>query len=271
MLDVIPEGARPGSRAFARMDKRELRPLVLEVLRQEGQTHLHAIDSQIRRLAAQYQRHDILTLQEIIWELLLQGVLAPGKNSLNLNLPFVHVTEYGARCLEEDALLLHDPDGYMERLGKHVGPFLDEVVRESARESVLSFLAGRYLASMVMLGIGAQRSFDLLAAAYAKAIAEQTRQEAFKEAMRAAGRNSTRRFDLLQGELASLCLSAGLKDTLDPALLGLRNIIRCTHDDEGNPVIRPIERETAHANLLLFPQICARIYELINYLAEKRG
>ncbi len=252
------------------MDKADLRPLVLEVLRREGQTHIHAIDYQIRRRAPEYERHEILKLQEIIWELLLQGILSPGKNSLNLNLPFVHVTEYGARCLEEDALVLHDPDGYLERLQQHVGSPLDEVIRESVRESLLAFLAGRYVAAVAMLGMTAERCLDLLIVAFSKAIADQTRREAFEGALKDAARSIKGRSDVLRGELLSLPLPTALLDDLDVQMSGLINIVRNARDDAGHPTVRTADRDTAHANLLLFPQICKRIYELINHFGANR-
>ena len=92
------------------MDKASLRPLVLDILRKTPQTHLHAIETEIRRQTEDYERHDALVLQEIVWDHLVHGVLAPGKNSLNLNLPFVHVTEFGTACLESGEALVHDPD-----------------------------------------------------------------------------------------------------------------------------------------------------------------
>ena len=252
------------------MDKAELRPLVLEVLRRDGQTHLHAIDHQIRRVAPEYERHEILKVQEILWELLLQGILAPGKNSLNLNLPFVHVTEYGAQCLEEDALVLHDPDGYLGRLEQHVGTPLDDVVRESVRESLLAFLAGCYVAAVVVLGVAAERCLDLLIAAFSETIADQTRKGAFESALKGAARSLKRRSDVLCDELLSLSLPPKLLGDLDVQMSRLINIVRTARDDAGHPTVRTIDRDTAHANLLLFPQICKRIYQLINHFGANR-
>ncbi|MCK5248125.1 hypothetical protein KAR02_14570, partial [Candidatus Bipolaricaulota bacterium] len=96
------------------MDKATLRPYVFEILKKTQQTHFHAIENDLRKVVESYERHDVLTLQEILWELLVQGVLAPGKNSLNLNLPFVHLTEYGSQCIEDGRILAHDPDRYVE-------------------------------------------------------------------------------------------------------------------------------------------------------------
>ena len=252
------------------MDKAELRPLVLEVLRREGQTHLHAVDHQIRRRAPEYQRHDILILQEIIWELLLQGVLAPGKNSLNLNLPFVHVTEYGARCLEEDALVLHDPDGYLERLQHHVGSPLDEVVLESVREGLLTFLSGRFVAAAAMLGMAAERCLDLVIAAYLEAVADPTRKQAFEAALKDAAGSVEDRFDVVRKELVALSLPKESKEALEPLFAGLSNLVRYIRDDAGHPVVRAVDRSAAHAHLLLFPQYCRQVYTLIDHLGTTR-
>ena len=252
------------------MDKAELRPLVLEVLRREGQTHLHAIDHEIRRLAPEYERHDILMLQEILWELLLQGVLSPGKNSLNLNLPFVHVTEYGARCLEEDALVLHDPDGYLEQLERHVSDPLDEVVRESVRESLLAFLAGRFIAAAGMLGMAAERCLDLVIVAYLEAVADPSRKQAFEAALKDAAGSVKDRFDIVRKELEALSLPKELRDALEPLWSGLSGLVRYTRDDAGHPVVRAVDRGTAHANLLLFPQYCKQVYGLIGQLRTNR-
>jgi len=245
--------------------------MVLKALRREGQTHLHAIDHEIRRLAPEYQRQDILKLQEILWELLLQGVLAPGKNSLNLNLPFVHVTEYGARCLEEDALVLHDPDGYLEQLKQHVGDPLDEVVRESVRESLLAFLAGRFVAAAAMLGMAAERCLDLVIAAYLEAAADPSRKQAFEAALNDAVGGVKDRFDIVRKELVVLSLPKELRDGLDPLWSGLSGLVRYTRDNAGHPVVRAVDRGTAHGNLLLFPQYCKQVSELIGHLETNRS
>jgi len=249
------------------MEKAKLRPLVLEILRQNAQTHFNAVELQIKNLTSDYQRYDALKLQEIIWELLIQGVLAPGKNSLNINLPFIHLTEYGVQCLEEDALLLHDPDGYLKRLQQRVGQGqpLDEVVLTYVRESLLTFLAGHYLAATVMLGVASGRCLDLLTQVYLNAISDKGRKEAFEKKVIQAGRSIKLRFDALQSELLALTLPVKLKDTLDIQLTGIFTLIRYSWNDAGHPTARMVDRDVAHGNLLAFPRYCQRIYELIDH------
>ncbi len=133
------------------MDKVRLRPAIFDVLRRTPQTHLHAIENEIRQKVEGYERGDALLVQEVVWDLLLQGVLAPGKNSLNLHLPFVHVTEYGQRCLDEGAIAAHDPDGYAATLHAAARGAISDVVLESARDALLAFHRGLFRASLVLL------------------------------------------------------------------------------------------------------------------------
>ena len=255
-----------GQRSILKMDNSELRALVFEALRRNAQTHFNAIESEIKRLSPGYQRRDSLKLQEVIFELLVQGVLAPGKNSLNLQLPFVHLTEYGTRCLEEDALLLHDPDDYLEKLARSLPSSPHEIVLAYVRESLLSFLSGRYLAAMVLLGSAAERSIDLLIDAYLSTLTDKRKKTAFKKKARLSGRSARPRFETLKEALLSLELPAQLNANLGPSLEGLFTLIRYSQTDAGYPVVQPFERETVHAQLLLFPQYGKHLYALIQYL-----
>jgi len=98
------------------MEKAELRPLVLEGLRRNPRTQYATVEHFIRdRVEGYHDTEDTLTMVEILWDLLIQGVLAPGVDGFNTKLPFIHVTEYGLRRLEADAILPHDPDAYLQR------------------------------------------------------------------------------------------------------------------------------------------------------------
>ena len=245
------------------MDKASLRPLVLEALRKTPQTHLHAIETEIRKRADNYERHDVLTLQEILWDLLVQGVLAPGKNSLNLNLPFVHVTEYGVSCLENGAILAHDPDGYIARLEADCGDAADPHLIETAREALLAFLAGRYPSSAVMLG----RAAEVLITRVADALIRHAKRTGHGVRRLQAVRSDPRRLgSAVLRTLASRRLPPPLADTHEADLRGLRTLIDGSRSTDGRALLPSVDRETVLAYLLLFPGQCRFVYDLIAHL-----
>jgi len=250
------------------VEKAELRPLVLEILRKDPQTHPNAIEHQLKAFAEGYQRHDALKLQEVIWELLVQGLLAPGKNSANLHLPFVHVTEYGARCLEEDALLLYDPDGYLHGLQKRLPAPPDATLLCYVREALSSFLSGRYLAAILALDVASERTVDLLVAAVAGARRDPRERTALRRTVKQAGRSLERRLDAVRPYLEPLPLPAPLKDVPRLDLPSLMTLGRLSRDEEGLPTERSVDRETAHAVLLTFPETCERVFALIEHLGS---
>jgi len=245
--------------------KEDLRPLVFEALRQEPKTQFVTIESRVRNLASDYQGSDSLIIREIIWELLVQGVLAPGFDASNLEFPFIHVTEFGAQCLEADTILPHAPGRYLEQLQQQLNQPLDDIVLTYVRESLLTFLAGHYLAATVMLGVGSERCVDLLIEAYSNAIGNANERQDFRNDIQRAGRSVKRRFDVLRDALLALNLPVGLGDALDIQLSGIFTLIRYTRNDAGHPTGRTIGRDLAHGNLLLFSQYCHRVYGLIEY------
>ncbi len=249
------------------MEASELRPTVLEVLRRQPETQFVQVEHDLRELVPTYDSRDMLKVRDILWELLVQGVLAPGYNSSNLDLPFIHLTDYGKDCLRENVALPHDPDGYLARLQQPSAEPLDSTVLSYVTESLQTFLHGHYMASAVMLGVASERCLDLLTEAYSASIADSTDKAAFQKALRQAGRSIKQRFDVLRQRLLALALPADLQDALDVQLSGVFTLIRYSRNDAGHPTGRTVDRSVAHGNLLLFPQYCTRVYALMSYFA----
>jgi hypothetical protein len=247
------------------MDKAQLRSPVLDVLQREPATQFNSVEIEVRNRLPNRQFDDRLKLHEILWELLIQGILAPGFNNSNLDLPFIHVTEYGMKCIESNTILPHDPDGYLERLKRLVGQPLDDVVLNYVREGLLTFLGGHYFSATVMLGVASEQCIDLLIEAYANAIVDTTRKTTFVKKIEQAGRSVKNRFDKLRNELLALKLPPTLMDALDIQLSGIFTLIRYSRNDAGHPTGQAVDRDMAHGNLLLFPQYCKRVYDLVAY------
>ncbi len=235
------------------MDKAALRPVVFEILRRTHQTHLHAIENEIRQRVDGYERSDALLVHEAVWELLVQGVLAPGKNSLNLHLPFVHVTEYGARCLEEETILAHDPDAYVARTVARSRGRASALVTESVRDAQFAYGRGLYRVVVVLLA----RAADGLRAALAASLAAHPGIDGSS-------------FGAMREELARLDLTPEILRDLDSQLGGLDTLISLSRDRMGVPRLPDVDRDRALAFLLLFPEQCGFVYHLMDAVERSR-
>ena len=64
----------------------------------------------------QVRRRFVELANEVMWQLVMQGVVTPGMNASNPTLPFFRVTDYGQKVLEAERFVPHDPAGYLEEL-----------------------------------------------------------------------------------------------------------------------------------------------------------
>lgn len=249
------------------MDAKQLRSIVWEVLAKVKCEQTEHIHTEVRnRINNQY--YPKLLVSEIIWELLLQGVIAPGFNDSNLQLPFIHLTEYGKECIEAGEYIPQDKEGYLSRLQADIGRDIDDIVLLYLRESLQTFARGSYLSSVLTLGVASERCVDLLETACAEAISNPEKKSAFAKSIKNSGRSVKRRFDTVRELLLGQDLTPELKDALDIQLSGIFTLMRYTRNDAGHPTGRVFDRDTAHAGLLLFPQYCKRVYDLVTYLQE---
>jgi hypothetical protein len=114
----------------------------------------------------------------VFWQLVIEGILAPGMDSSNLNLPWFHVTKYGKDVIQSGTANPHDPTGYLKRLKEKIqSP--DPTVIAYLEESLATFRRGNRVASTVMLGIAAERVFLLLCDSLTSALADPNEHKAF--------------------------------------------------------------------------------------------
>src|SRR5260221_2068451 len=98
---------------------------------------------------------------DVFWQLVTEGILAPGDSAGGMTLPSFHLTAYGRSVIADGEYQPHDTTGYIQRLTQRVGQ-PDETVRAYLEESLNTFVRGTIVASMVMLGVAAERVVDLL-------------------------------------------------------------------------------------------------------------
>src|SRR5262249_26247367 len=78
---------------------------------------------------------DFSLLGEIMWDLIIEGLLRPGSSQGSQVFPHFHLTERGVELVKHGVASPYDPDGYLKRLAADA-PGLDPVIRMYVEESL---------------------------------------------------------------------------------------------------------------------------------------
>lgn len=257
------------------MATRELRPLVLKIVRDGTCGQVLELVQRVEKLALQTGKapqglddDDRVRVLDIVWELVSAHALAPGANAYQPELPWFHVTEHGRRCLEHDAYLPYDPDGYLDKLSQRV-PQLDDTVRLYVAESLQAYLNNLPLSSAVMLGAASEQVFLLVSAGLSDALPTADARNKYQQAT--AGKPTKRHFDEFMKRLATMRadLPRELDERLDEDWNGISSLIRNARNDAGHPARPNVDMDGAMAGLLLFPGYCERASCLATFLRDR--
>jgi len=197
--------------------------------------------------------------QEVFWQLVVEGILAPGMDSHNLGLPWFHVTSYGSEVLRSTEPPPHDPTGYLARLRERVSS-PDPTVISYLAESLETFRKGNLVASTVMLGIAAERAFLLLCDALAVALTNAAEKGAFTKLLDRFPMKP--KLDWVQNKVQQIQKQApaGFPENATIMLIAIYDLMRCQRNELGHPRETPpnVHRADAFVNLQIFP----RYYEI---------
>jgi hypothetical protein len=203
-------------------------------------------------------------INELIWSFIVQGILVPGMDDSNESWPFLRLTDYGYRCINENEILPHDPDGYLIDFRNAV-PSADPVIVEYLTESLQCFLRGLNRAAAVMLGAASEQAVLLLIDSYTSAIADEVK----KNQAQAQVEKSTsifRKYEVFDRQYAGIKnkLPKELAENSDSLLRGVFDLIRNSRNEAGHPASGTyVTRDTNYSHLRLFVPYCQRIYSLI--------
>ena len=215
-----------------------------------------------------FQGHGLLPGEEesvriLLWEFIMQGILVPGMDRPNPNLPWFSLTPYGSQCFKEGGEALpYDPDGYLKSLREEIAN-IDGDVLTYISESLQCFRRGLMLASTVMLGVAAERAALLMFDAFIEAHPDSRRDELHRKItkqrmFKTMYENFRKSFDALPKGY----IPAEMSDDIEVQLDAVQSWIRSCRNDDGHPTGRTVSRDQAFANLQLFRPYCRRLFEL---------
>ena len=212
---------------------------------------------------------DFEKLQQIIHELYFEGIFILGNSTGGTGawmLPYYRLTKYGEQVVNNPEYQPHDPDGYLSRIQKEISA-IDDVIIRYLEEGLNCFRKNLLLAAAVMIGCAAEKGMLLLVEAFGNAIADANNKGKFEKEVRSRMINVKYKALWKRLEPLSCSLPNSLGDDLHVILDRIFDLIRTTRNEAGHPTGKKVERETIHANLLLFPIQCKRVYKLIEYFS----
>jgi hypothetical protein len=207
---------------------------------------------------------DSVVILEVVWSLIVQGILIPGTINSNQGWPFLRLTEYGRRCIEEDRILPHDPDGYLRDFHRGI-PAADSTIVEYLTEALQCYIHGLHRSAAVMLGGASEQAVLLLIESYANSIADPNPKRTFQSKIDKT-QSIFHKYGLFEQRFSGLRqkMPRALTDNVDSQLRGVFDLIRASRNDAGHPAIGgSVNRDAVYSHLRLFPPYCKRINDLI--------
>jgi hypothetical protein len=215
--------------------------------------------------------HDLLgeRIMAVYWQLVLEGIYTPGGSIQQPSFSFFKVTEYGRRCFDAGEVTPHDSDGYLKRIQERC-PAIDSTTLVYVEEALSSFKAGRCLSSVVMIGVAAESVWLHLTESVKKALDNPDKRRAFERDTKEKPIKRLHDEVLKSLRQPSTCLPTDIDNLIIQHLHAIADLTRRTRNSAGHPTGKQIEREEAHALLILFPTYCGTVSRLMEWLANNK-
>lgn len=211
-----------------------------------------------------------LLIQEIFWEMIAQGVIVPGINLSNPNLPFFRLTDYGKRVIAEERYLPHDPTGYINRFRTEI-PDTGPVAIGYLEECLRCFTTNCFVASLMMLGIASEIIFLEFCEILEASLIDKADRERFSKLL--AGVSMVAKFNFVRDKI-DLALKKDKKklpETTVITFLSLFDLVRIQRNDIGHPqeTFPSLTHDGVFVYLKMFPEYCKTLNEVKLYLHRK--
>ena len=256
-----------------------LRSVMLEYLRIHPNGQFNFIgDSSIPSLFQErgftLDEGDLETLQQVIHALYIEKIIYLGHSPRGMgngawSWPFYRLTQHGQRVVNATEYQPYDPSGYLSRIKNEI-PTIDDVIIFYLEEGLNCFRSNYLFSSAVMIGCAAEKAMLLLIDAFGQAISNPTSRQEYEKETKFWMIN--RKYEALWKRLEPISpsLPPQLGDELHVILDRIFDLIRKTRNEAGHPTGKRIDLETMHANLLLFPSYCKRVYGLLDHFSNNQ-
>lgn len=228
-------------------------------------------------------------IRQLLWEFYLQGILAPAPatpevrhkdhtSALHpmaflLDLDSVMLTPYGVGilCDTSNRIQVHDPDAYLANF-RNADPPPDREMMRYLGESAAVFRDGRFLATIILLGVASERMIEVLAESLRDALGEPEGTKWFDRKY-SKERFISSRFktlsDRLFREYGQDLKREKLKERFDCVVKPTFEQIRCARNDIAHPSGREFTWNEVSGFLHSFVQYFIYVNRIIKLLRSK--
>ncbi len=200
---------------------------------------------------------------EVMWQLIMQGVITPGMNASNPNLPWFRITDYGKQVLAEQRFVPHDPAGYLKELKAAATTTVTSVSVSYVEEALNCFTRGCHVASVLLLGVAAESVFLELCNVVKETLTNPAHRRAFEKLPDAV--KPKHRWIVEHYQALPASTRKDLPESLDMTLTSLYDLIRRQRNELGHPQPEPptVDRERAFVAFRLFPTYASDVEALV--------
>lgn len=207
---------------------------------------------------------------EALWSLVGDGLLyldTAGQQSGTDNWRWI-LSENGKLAAEGGSWEPREPDGFIRRLRQEI-PRLDPGIEMYFQEALGSFSARCFLASSVMLGVAAERSFQLMATNFSESGLPGADQ--MTKVLANPGKHHYAQWIEFRKRIEPLrpSLPNGVGDNL--SFDAIADLIRVTRNEAGHPSGRQIDEDTARVHLTIAPVLLRKMDLLSEHFRTKQS
>jgi hypothetical protein len=185
-----------------------------------------------------WERSFMTAVFELLWQLVAEGVIRPG-GATGLDFPHVSLTEYGKRIISSGTPHPHDIDGFLKQIKN--GQDIDPTVEAYLVESLYTFRQNRLVASAILLGIAAERTFLMISEALLGSLASSNHRDALRKLLDRQPMKP--KLDWVHGQLVELDgrrpRLEGYPESTALIVTGIYDLIRQQRNDLGHPQDTP--------------------------------
>jgi hypothetical protein len=272
-----------------------LRKLVLQALKKNPPTQFIEIINEVQRLAGEqnifptkeecqkdktdyryYQNKqlnpiDELNVNQIVWDLIVDRVLALGCDKVNYEWPFLRLTKFGDSVVKEEQPTHYDPEGYSAILESFT-PKIDPVIKQYVLEGLNCFRQRLIFAAAVMFGAAAEKAVLLLLESIGNAQNDPSKKQQIAKLLE-RGR-LPQIFSEIRSSLEVLIKSDRIPYSTHEGstehLLSLYEMIRVQRNDAVHPAAGEVNKRKVFLTIQAMPAVLETTYRLIEWFSQNK-